>query len=537
MSSLPAWLEKAVFYEIYPQSFYDSNGDGIGDIPGIVEKLEYIQSLGVNAIWLNPCFTSPFQDAGYDVSDYYQVAPRYGTNEDIKKLFTEAAKRGLRVLLDLVPGHTSTESPWFQQSSLPVRNQYSDWYIWTDNVWTWDLPGLRSIMGYSDRDGAYITNFFHFQPALNFGFARPDPRYRWQQSVSEPGPQAVRQEFKKIMAFWLDMGASGFRVDMASSLVKNDPGWVETGKLWQDYRTWLDQNYPEAVLVSEWGFPSRAIPSGFHMDFLLHFNTSGLTSLFRKSTSHGPGTDPYGFSYFDRSGHGNIRQFIDEYLPHYEQTKNLGHIALISGNHDIPPRLANGRERSDLVCCYLFLLTMPGTPYIYYGDEIGMRSLDLPSKEGGYKRTGVRTPMQWSKSANQGFSRAHKNALYLPVDESPEAPTVAAQEADPDSLLNTIRRLVTLRHHHPALFASAEFVVHHAVGGDPVLIYERASAGQRLLVVINPADQQRSLSLPGSVSAGIPTSLFGPPEVFQKHGEAWHVMVPPISAGLYQIPE
>jgi glycosidase len=537
MSSLPSWLDKAVFYEIYPQSFYDSNGDGIGDIPGIIQRLDYVESLGVNAIWLNPCFESPFQDAGYDVSNYYLVAPRYGTNEDLKALFLEAAKRGIRVLLDLVPGHTSTQCAWFQQSSQHTRNSYSDWYIWTDNVWSWELPGLRSIMGYSDRDGAYITNFFHFQPALNFGFAQPDPRFSWQQSVNQPGPQAVRQEFKKIMAYWLDMGASGFRVDMAASLVKNDPGWVETGKLWQEYRAWLEQNYPEAVLVSEWGFPSRAIPSGFHMDFLLHFNTAGFTSLFRKSTSHGPGTDAYGFSYFDRSGHGNIRQFIDEYLPHYEQTKGLGYIALISGNHDIPPRLANHRDRSDLSGCFLFLLTMPGTPFIYYGDEIGMRSQDLPSKEGGYKRTGVRTPMQWDKTENLGFSSTPKNSLYLPVDESPNTPLVSVQDADPESILNTIRAIIALRNQHTALAASGDFRVLHAVGGDPVFVYERSSAEERLLIVINPSDQPRSISLPGSIASNNPETLFGPSEIFQKHSDAWQLNVPPVSAGLYKIPE
>jgi glycosidase len=535
MSSLPSWLDKAVFYEIYPQSFYDSNADGIGDIPGIIEKLEYIQSLGANAIWLNPCFDSPFQDAGYDVTDFYRVAPRYGTNEDLKNLFAQAANRGIRILLDLVPGHTSIQSEWFKQSSQHNRNLYSDWYIWTDDVWSWELPGLRSIMGYSDRDGAYITNFFHFQPALNFGFAQPDPRLPWQQSVDQPGPQAVRQEFKKIMTFWLDMGASGFRVDMASSLVKNDPGWIETGKLWKEYRTWLECNYPEAVLVSEWGFPSRAIPSGFHMDFLLHFNSSGFTSLFRKSTSHGPGTDPYGFSYFDRSGHGNIRQFIDEYLPHYEKTKDQGYIALISGNHDIPPRLANSRDSADLAGCFLFLLTMPGTPFIYYGDEIGMRSSDLPSKEGGYKRTGVRTPMQWEKIPNLGFSTAPEDAFYLPVDKSPDAPTVQAQESDPNSLLNTVRAIIRLRRQHPALAASADFKVHHAVGGDPVFIYERFSVDERLLIVLNPSDHERTIILSGSVASTDPQILFGPSNIFLNQEGTWQVKVPPVSAGLYQI--
>jgi len=225
---MPDWLEKAVFYEIYPQTFFDSNGDGIGDLPGILQKLEYLQYLGVNTVWLNPCFASPFQDAGYDVSDFYQVAPRYGTNDDLRALFAEVRRLGIRVLLDLVAGHTSTENAWFKESCKPERNSYSDWYIWTNSIWTWNAPGVQTVIGYSERDGNYITNFFHFQPALYYGFTNPDPNQPWQQPVDAPGPQAVRRELKNIMKFWLDLSASGFRVDMAGSLVKNDPGNHET---------------------------------------------------------------------------------------------------------------------------------------------------------------------------------------------------------------------------------------------------------------------------------------------------------------------
>ena len=140
MKNIPEWLEKAVFYEIYPQTFYDSNGDGIGDLNGIRQKLDYLQSLGITAVWLNPCFESPFMDAGYDVSDYYKVAPRYGTNDDLRLLFAEARLSGIRILLDLVPGHTSIEHPWFKASCRPERNPYSDYYIWTDSVWAWNAP-------------------------------------------------------------------------------------------------------------------------------------------------------------------------------------------------------------------------------------------------------------------------------------------------------------------------------------------------------------------------------------------------------------
>ena len=153
------WLDDAIFYEIYPQSFMDINGDGIGDFQGIISKLDYIKELGCNALWINPCFVSPFGDAGYDVADYYTIAPRYGTNEDAKQLFEEVHKRGMHILFDLVPGHTSVEHKWFKESMKPQRNEYSDRYIWTDNVW--EAPeNMGSLRGISDRDGSCALNFF-----------------------------------------------------------------------------------------------------------------------------------------------------------------------------------------------------------------------------------------------------------------------------------------------------------------------------------------------------------------------------------------
>ena len=180
---IPNWLNNAIFYQIYPQSFYDSNSDGIGDIPGIIQKLDYIEWLGVNALWLNPCFVSPFQDAGYDVADYYNVAPRYGTNQDLKRLCEQAHRRNIKVCLDLVPGHTSIEHPWFKASCRHERNEYADRYIWTNSTWDPVDNHMKFIIGYAERDGAYATNFLYCQPALNYGYAKPDPRYPWQQPV------------------------------------------------------------------------------------------------------------------------------------------------------------------------------------------------------------------------------------------------------------------------------------------------------------------------------------------------------------------
>jgi glycosidase len=531
----PAWLEDAVFYEIYPQSFNDSNGDGIGDIPGITSKLDYFKHLGVTALWLNPCFESPFSDAGYDVSDYYKVAPRYGSNDDLKRLFDEARNMGIRVLLDLVPGHTSIEHPWFKQSCKHESNAYSDWYIWTDSVWKWDVPGYRVISGHAERDAAYITNFFYFQPALNYGFAHPDPTQPWQQPVDAPGPQAVRQELRKIMAFWLDMGASGFRVDMAMSLVKGDPGQVETMRLWQEMRTWLQGKYPDACLVSEWGRPNLAIQGGFHIDFTLPFAFPGYSSLLRKPYGKAEGQNPYGFSFFDSAGLGNIREFMDEYLQHYEATRGKGQIALLTGNHDITPRLSKGRTASDMALFYLFLLTMPGTPFIYYGDEIGMRTVEgLPSKEGGYQRTGSRTPMQWDDSPNAGFSTAPAAQLYLPIDPESDRPTAAAQHSDPNSLLNTVRKLILLRRKHIALCASADFEVVYAQAGKYPLVYRRTWKDETALIIINPSNRPVNLVLPDLGKKGCEV-IYGASDSLQFWGDSWQVRLAGVSGAIWML--
>ena len=225
----PAWLKQAVFYQIYPQSFYDSKGDGIGDIPGIIQKLDYLQWLGINAVWINPCFVSPFRDAGYDVDDYCRIAPRYGTNQDLFRLCREAHRRGIKVCLDLVAGHTSIDHPWFKASCRQKRNIYSDRYIWTSSAISAANSTLSLIRGYSERDGNYVANCFDFQPALNYGFAKPDQS--WQQPVDAPGPLETRKELIKIMNYWLGHGVDGFRVDMAFSLVKMDPRHKEHGIL------------------------------------------------------------------------------------------------------------------------------------------------------------------------------------------------------------------------------------------------------------------------------------------------------------------
>ena len=172
----PAWSHDAVFYQIYPQTYYDTDGDGIGDLKGIIQKLDYIKSLGVDALWINPFFESPFCDAGYDVSDYYKVAPRYGTNDDARMLFEEAHKRGIKVIFDYVISYTSIEHPWFKESAKQDTNRYTNWYIWNDNTWMNPPVAYKDafVKGYSQRNGQFMRNFYWCQPALNFGFAKPE---------------------------------------------------------------------------------------------------------------------------------------------------------------------------------------------------------------------------------------------------------------------------------------------------------------------------------------------------------------------------
>ena len=194
---MPDWLKKAVFYEVYPQSFYDSNGDGIGDINGIAQKLDYIRDLGCNAIWLNPCFDSPFMDGGYDVRDYKKVAPRYGTNEDLVRLMDRVHQKGMHILLDLVPGHTSDQNEWFLKSRAPENNEYSNRYIWTDSVW--EAPSAYRLMcGVTDRDGNYLVNYFSSQPALNYGFAQIT-HPQWQLSCDHPECRKTVEAIKDVM--------------------------------------------------------------------------------------------------------------------------------------------------------------------------------------------------------------------------------------------------------------------------------------------------------------------------------------------------
>ena len=474
------WLEDAVIYQIYPQSFYDSNGDGIGDLNGIAEKLPYIKSLGVNAIWLNPIFESTFFDAGYDITDYYKVAPRYGTNEDFAQLCERAHSMNIKVLCDLVAGHTSIEHPWFKMSSKSERNEFSDRYIWTNSK---NESYFRTNARDYERDGQYRCNYYAVQPALNYGYAHPTRP--WQMAPDAPACMETRDAMCDVMNFWLDLGCDGFRADMANCLVKSDYDCAETIKVWQYIREKINKTHPGCVLLSEWGEPDRAVEAGFDIDLSVEGWHAYYASLFRYE---GTGGYRNGDSYFRRKGNACMCDFTDGYLMYYEKTKGKGYISIPTGSHD-NRRISHGRDEELLKTAYSFIFTMPGVPILYYGDEIGMKFLDGNETEGSKGRGGSRTPMQWTSPQNAkncGFSTA--DTTYLPTDPAPDAPNVEAQQSENDSLLNFTRRMISLRHEHPALRSDGGFAL-LSTGYTYPLGYERTSDGEKIHVLVNPADE------------------------------------------------
>lgn len=514
------WLKNAVFYEIYPQTFADSNGDGIGDLPGIADRLDYVRELGCNALWLNPCYESPFLDAGYDIADHKQVAARYGTNADLRRLIDEAHRRGLHVLLDLVITHTSWLHPWFLASKRQEKNEFSGRYVWTDSAGK-GLENVGSLNGFlrglSDRDGCVGVNYYAHQPSLNYGFYEIDDP-SWQQPMDSPDALATREAAKDIMRFWLKQGCDGFRVDMAGTPVKNDPRQEGTIELYHDFRRFLDEEFPQAAMISEWGQPDRSLKAGFHMDFMLQFGESHYEDLF-----HAP--KPF----FSRQGQGDARPFVDRYEECYEATNRTGLICIPSGNHDTP-RLSRYLDAAEAKLVFAFLMSMPGAPFIYYGDEIGMKYLgDIPSVEGGYERTGSRTPMQWDDGLNAGFSAAKPEALYTPLDPDPRRPTVQSQKADPGSLYNEVKKLIALRQAHPALQSEGQVEFVHCRAKSYPLAYRRTAGRESILVALNPSGRE----------AAFP---YGQPlgeTLYQNGGalkqEGGRIVVPPASAAFVRV--
>jgi maltose alpha-D-glucosyltransferase/alpha-amylase len=263
------WLKNAVFYEVYPISFFDSNGDGKGDLNGIAEKADYIKSLGVDAVWINPIYKSPFKDGGYDVSDYLEIDKRFGTMEDLENLIKIFKEKGLKIILDLVVGHTSDKHKWFKKSACAKRNEYWDYYVWTDSLFQ-SYPGL--IRGLYYRDGGYLPNYYASQPALNYGFENPDPKHPWQLHYTDERLKPLREAIMNTMRFYLDKGIDGFRVDMAADMIKggkrfsddavyddSDEGLSGVKWFWKQVLGTLRKEYKDIVFIGEWVVPQRSI--------------------------------------------------------------------------------------------------------------------------------------------------------------------------------------------------------------------------------------------------------------------------------------
>lgn len=563
----PEWLRDGVIYQVYPSSYKDSDGNGIGDIRGVISELDYIESLGVRAIWFNPLFVSGWIDGGYDVIDFYRVDPRFGTNNDMAELIEKAHAKGIKVMLDLVAGHTSDKHPWFIQSSQDTNLQYSDYYIWSDRLpdakAERDLETMLKDPNYMQntigkwmkseypRNKFYMKNFYACQPSLNYGYANPDPSRPWEQGVDAPGPKAVRQELKDIIAFWYGKGVDGFRVDMANSLVKNDKDKKEIMNLWREIREWSDKNYPDHVLMAEWGSPKYCLAAGYNIDMDLNGTKAHNRRMYfdRKHQADGG-------SYFSLNGgqpsvkdlYGNawpedkidskttaaemLKEYYDYFTDCLESTETMGYFATITGNHDHLRINMGARNTPDQLKVMLtWVLTMP-MPILYYGDEIGMRSLvDLPNVEGanhnGKERSGARTPMQWTSGETAGFSTCSPDKLYLPVctEWSPATSypqyldwkknfeagkvktiakgeiTVESQDKDPESILNWTRELIALRKSSEALWADSKFIPVFNESQPYPMVYLRSNGKETFLIALNPTGTRKSLTLNDEISS------------------------------------
>ena len=496
------WYQEAVFYELYIRAFSDGDGDGHGDFLGAISKLDYIQSLGVDCIWILPMYPSPLKDDGYDIADYMGIHPDYGTLDDFKAFLEAAHERGLRVVTDLVMNHTSDQHHWFQEARKGPASPYHDYYVWSESGQ--EYAGARII-------------FLDYE-ASNWTFDEKVKKYFWhrfyssQPDLNYENP-AVQQEMLNIMRFWLDMGVDGFRADAVPYLYEregtNCENLPETHAFLKKVRRMMDEEYPGRVLIAEanmWPEDVRAYfgdGDEFHMCFhfpimprlymaLRRADKSSILDILARTPEIPAGAQWLTFL----RNHDELtlemvtpeeRQWMwEQYAPEPRMRQNLG----------IRRRLApllDGDKRRWLLLNAL-LLSLPGTPIVYYGDEIGMGdNIWLPD------RHGCRTPMQWDATRNGGFSDSDET--YFPANDDGvygyQQVNVAAQEDDPESRLWAMRFLLRARNKHAALRTGRMEIV--AVDNPAILAYWRidnsGEGKERLLCLFNLSNQQQSIAL------------------------------------------
>jgi maltose alpha-D-glucosyltransferase/alpha-amylase len=509
------WYKDAVIYQLHVKTFYDSDGDGVGDFRGLTSKLDYLQSLGVDCLWLLPTFPSPFRDDGYDIADYYSIHPMYGTLEDFTTFLAAAHDRGLRVITELVLNHTSDKHPWFQEARSSRDNPRRDWYVWSDtddkyqgvriifldtetSNWAWD-PVSKQY---------YWHRFFSHQPDLNY---------------DNP---AVREEMWQVMRFWLDLGVDGFRVDAVPYLIEREgtscESVPETHDVIKYLRRQMDTHYQGRMLLAEANqVPELVRPyfgdsDEFHMAF--HFPLMTRMFMAIRLEDRKPLADiiertpaipeSCQWAIFLRN-HDELtlemvtdeeREFMyDEYARDPVARLNLGI------RRRLAPLLEGDRRRVELMNG--LLMSMPGSPIVYYGDEIGMGDNVYLGD-----RNGVRTPMQWSGSWNGGFSSADPERLAFAMISNPvygyQAVNVLAQERTGHSLLNWMRRLIQVRR-STRVFSRGSITM-LTPPNHRVLAYVRAHEREQVLVVNNMSGTVQAVELDLSSLAGaIPVEMFG----------------------------
>jgi alpha-glucosidase len=476
------WWRHGIFYQVYPRSFQDSNGDGVGDIRGVIQRLPYLRSLGIDAVWLSPIFPSPMADFGYDISDYTGIDPLFGTMDDFDALVQTAHENRLKVILDLVPNHTSDQHPWFAESRTSRESPKRDWYVWRDgnaeggapNNWLSEFGG--SAWQYDEATGQYYYHaFLSQQPDLN-----------WRN------PE-VREAIYDVMRFWLRRGVDGFRVDVIWHLIKDgefrenpsNPHFVEGRPPNEKFLTQYSTDQPE---VHEVIAEMRRVIDGFDHRVLIGEVYLPLHRLVAYYGNDLAGAQmPFNFALL--STLWNARS-IEKIIAEYEHVLPAGAWPnWVLGNHD-RPRVASrvGREQARVAA--MLLLTLRGTPTLYYGDEIGMRQVAIapdrvrdPFEKNvpgiGVGRDGCRTPMQWNATAGAGFSTA---ATWLPLADDYSSENVANLDADASSILSLYRALIALRRKLPQLVKGAYQPV--AAQGD-ILLYRRDAEGEAVVVALN----------------------------------------------------